>query len=93
MEKEPEKKPINDKVIKDALEKAGAVRNCPRCNHHEFKILNGFFAQSLQTNTLGVQVGGNILPTIVVVCARCGFVSQYSVEILLGVTQIEEVRH
>jgi hypothetical protein len=93
MQGEPEKKFINEQSVFEALKKVGAIKGCPRCDGDSFKIMPGFFAHSVQTSTKGVQIGGQVVPTWVVICATCGFVSQHAAEVLTDVNQIEEMKH
>lgn len=69
-------------AIVEAMKKAGADTACPRCGNGEFRVLRGFFVHSIQTNTRGVQIGGPAIMTIVLVCQRCGFVSQHDPSVL-----------
>lgn len=64
--------------IIDALDKAGARLPCPRCGNNNFTLLDGYFNQPVQTELGGLVLGGPSVPSVVVVCSRCGFLSQHA---------------
>ena len=55
---------------------------CPFCRKSEFQIENGVFINILQKNWESVELGGESIPVIVLVCTNCGFVSQHSLGVL-----------
>ncbi len=64
-------------IIK-ALEERGAKLPCPRCGNNSFNLLDGYFNQTIQTNLKGMTLGGPSIPSVVVVCNRCGHLSQHA---------------
>ena len=67
------------KKIVDALEQRGAKLPCPRCGNGNFALVGGYFNQNLQTElTGGLILGGPSVPSAVVACTRCGFLSQHA---------------
>ena len=80
--------------IINALENVGALRPCPRCGNNNFTLLDGYFNQSIQTELGGtVILGGPSVPSVVVVCTKCGYISQHAAGVLglLPIAQ-EEVK-
>lgn len=77
-----------DKIIKALMERR-ARAPCPRCGNQNFTLLDGFFNQSLQTELGNIVLGGPSIPSVVVVCTRCGFVSQHALG-ALGMLPKEE---
>lgn len=65
-----------------ALEKAGAKLPCPRCDNRNFTLLDGYFNQPVQTELAGLVLGGPTVPSVVVVCKQCGFMSQHAMGVL-----------
>lgn len=65
------------KIIK-ALEDRGAKFPCPRCGNQQFTLMDGYFNQTIQTNLKGMVIGGPSVPSVVVVCTRCGYMSQHA---------------
>ena len=64
------------KQLADKLTAKGAVLPCPRCSRKEFAILDGYAMHGVQEQPGGdVILGGTSIPTIVVACANCGFLS------------------
>lgn len=70
----PEEK---EKIIK-TLENKLAKLPCPRCNNQQFSLVDGYFSQPIQENLGGIVLGGPSIPSVVVVCNKCGFISQHA---------------
>lgn len=68
--------------IKKALEERGVKAPCPRCGNEKFFLTEGYFVQSLQDEAKGIVIGGPGLPSVVVVCTHCGFISQHALGVL-----------
>ena len=66
------------KKITKALEERGAMRACPRCGNASFTLLNGYFNQTIQTELRGMVIGGPSIPSAVVACDNCGYLSQHA---------------
>lgn len=69
------------RIIK-ALEERGATRPCPRCGNKDFELSGGYFIQILQTELDTYKLGGPSIPSVVVVCTKCGYISQHALGIL-----------
>ena len=61
----------------------GGRIKCPICQNEKFSVLYGYIRNDIVTN-LEEQavVGTSTLPTIVLTCQKCGFISQHAVKIL-----------
>lgn len=70
--------PEQKRRIVEALEKAGARLPCPRCANNNFTLLDGYFNQPVQAELSGLVLGGPSVPSVVVVCTRCGYLSQHA---------------
>lgn len=77
-----------DKIIK-ALADRGANLPCPRCGNDDFTLLDGYFNQIIQAEPRGIVLAGRTIPSIVVACKRCGYLSQHAVGVL-GLLSKEE---
>ncbi|MBO7552547.1 MAG: hypothetical protein J6T82_00705 [Bacteroidaceae bacterium] len=55
---------------------------CPMCHQHNFIIADGYFNNIIQDHLNGIALGGPTIPTISIICANCGFVSQHALGIL-----------
>ncbi len=69
------------KIVK-ALEDRGATQPCPRCSNNDFTLLDGYFNQTIQTELKGMVLGGQSIPSVVIVCTRCGYLSQHAIGVL-----------
>jgi len=65
------------KIIQ-ALKERGVDRPCPRCGNANFTLVDGYFNQVLQTDLAQITLAGPTVPSIAVVCTRCGFISQHA---------------
>jgi hypothetical protein len=70
--------PAEKDHIIEALKKAGVRAPCPRCANPNFSLVDGYFKDPVQPDLKTFNLGGPSIPTIVTVCARCGFVSQHA---------------
>ncbi|OGH05860.1 MAG: hypothetical protein A2W22_05400 [Candidatus Levybacteria bacterium RBG_16_35_11] len=77
-------------IIK-ALEKQGARLPCPRCGNQQFILIDGYFNQTIQNELQGMLIGGKSIPSVVIACNRCGFLSQHALGIL-GLLPKEETQ-
>ena len=77
--------------IIQALDDRGAKLPCPRCGNNSFTLLDGYFNQTIQTELKGMVIGGPSVPSVVVACNRCGYLSQHALG-ALGLLPKEEVK-
>ncbi len=77
-------------IIK-TLDERGAKLPCPRCGNPHFILIDGYFNQTIQTELQGIVLGGPSIPSVVVACSRCGFLSQHALGIL-GLLPKEETQ-
>jgi len=60
----------------------GARLPCPRCGGTHFVIAEGYFSHPLQFKVGQLVLGGQTIPCAIVVCTKCGFISQHALGIL-----------
>lgn len=70
------------KKIADELAKRQPVLKCPMCQHNSFIMADGYFNNSMQNDLSSFNIGGQSIPTIAIICSKCGFVSQHAIGIL-----------
>lgn len=68
--------------ILEALEKAGVKLPCPRCTNQDFALLDGYLNNLVQAEVGGFVIGGPSVPSVVVVCSRCGYLAQHALGVL-----------
>lgn len=75
--------PLEQKTrIVKALEDAGARLPCPRCANQGWVLMDGYFNQPVQTALSGLVIGGPSVPSVVVICNQCGYLSQHALGVL-----------
>ena len=84
--------PERKKEIIKALEERGAKLPCPRCGNQSFALLDGYFNQTIQTELKGMVIGGPSVPSVVVACSKCGYLSQHALG-ALGLLPKEEAKN
>lgn len=83
MAQEPETRPpvlteAEREQIAAALRKAQVVFDCPMCHNKAFTILDGYTNFALTVQLGMYDFGGRSLPIALIVCNRCGFISQHA---------------
>jgi len=76
-------------IIINTLRDKGVKLPCPRCGRNSFQLLGGYFNQTLQTELAGLVLGGPSIPSAIVVCTNCGYLSQHALG-ALGLLPKEE---
>ena len=51
---------------------------CPMCGNNQFSILDGYFNHTLQSDFNNLVLGGPSIPSVGIVCNKCGFISQHA---------------
>lgn len=57
---------------------------CPICQKAEAFVADGFVLNNLQQTFSKITFGGNSVPTVLVICRHCGFVSQFALGVIVG---------
>ena len=74
-----------------ALQNRQALLPCPRCHKQKFTLLDGYFNQTIQQNiNTGLIIGGPSVPSAIIVCENCGYMSQHALGVLGLMPKIEE---
>jgi ribosomal protein S27AE len=73
--------------IIQALSKKGVTKPCPRCGHPHFSVVA---ETSIPINYNPMIIGGDtsVVPTVIVACSNCGFVTQHALG-ALGIAPAE----
>lgn len=64
--------------IADRISAKGAVAPCPRCNHKEFSIADGYAHITVDAAVGNITLGGKVIPCAAVVCSHCGYVNLHA---------------
>ena len=81
-----------EKEILEVMEKSGVLNLCPICRNNKFQLQPGYFINVVQENIEKIELGGESIPTVILICHNCGFVSQHSLGVLglLSKSTLEE---
>lgn len=55
---------------------------CPMCGNKHFIIADGYFNSIMQDNLNYIALGGSSIPSIAIVCNKCGFISSHALGVL-----------
>lgn len=55
---------------------------CPMCGNKHFIIADGYFNSIMQDSLDGIVLGGPSIPSIAIVCNKCGFISSHALGVL-----------
>ena len=55
---------------------------CPICHNKNFIIADGYFNSSIQGDVNGMTLGGPSIPSIGIICNKCGFISHHALGVL-----------
>lgn len=66
-----------EKIFK-ALETRQVRAICPICKIGRLTLVNGYFKKVLSDDYKSPVIGGRYLPSIILICNNCGFVSQHA---------------
>ncbi|MFA5453002.1 MAG: hypothetical protein WC248_05475 [Candidatus Methanomethylophilaceae archaeon] len=64
----------------DALIARDALSPCPRCGKRRFSLGFGFSRSTLDISIEGKVLSKVEIPTVILVCDNCGFISEHSME-------------
>ena len=68
-------------IAKALTERIGTII-CPICHHSHYTLLDGYFTSSLQNGYKGIEIGGRMLPSVMIVCNHCGHLDNFSLGVL-----------
>lgn len=74
------------KRIAEALGRKVPHLKCPMCSHQRFSLAEGYFNNFIQ-DLKNISLGGPGIPTAVIICENCGFVSQHALGVLKLLTK------
>lgn len=55
---------------------------CPMCGNNHFILGDGYFNAVIQEDIKSFHIGGSTIPSIPIICDRCGFISSHALGIL-----------
>lgn len=57
--------------------------SCPMCHKGQFTIVDGYVLETLQNDYKNLIIGGgHLIPSVIIVCNNCGYLSQHSLGVL-----------
>ena len=74
-----------------SFHKFNKAGHCPMCGHNKFTIADGYFTPILQKDLTSYKLGGASIPSIIIICTNCGFMSQHALGVLGLLPKKEDV--
>ena len=62
---------VQQRIIK-AITDRGGIRPCSVCGNPGFSLADGYVTTPLASNPTAIMLGGSTLPSVALVCNRCG---------------------
>lgn len=69
------------KIISKLNSRIGNIK-CPMCGNNHFIIVDGYFNPTMQDDLNNLVLGGPSIPSIAIVCNKCGFISSHALGVL-----------
>lgn len=66
-----------DKIALQINNKVPGLK-CPICQNNELTMAGGYFANDIQNDLISRKIGTKNIPTVPVVCKKCGFVMEFA---------------
>ena len=77
---------MNKEDLQKVIDKLNAAIpggvECPMCHSRNFQVINGSFANILQSKLQELVLDGQSVPSVMIICPTCGFMSQHSIGVL-----------
>ena len=55
---------------------------CPICHQAKYSFIDGYTVDPLQSNYKNLDLGGKMIPSVMIVCNNCGHIDKFSLGIL-----------
>jgi hypothetical protein len=88
-------KELRDKVgalLQERFTKGGKAMACPMCTHTVFAVADGVHLTTVQDNTKQLMFAGQSIPSWVIVCVQCGYVSLHAIGIVMKLEEWDELQ-
>lgn len=75
--------PLKEKQrIVETIQRILPSIECPICHNKHFIVADGYFNTSIQGNLNGMILGGPSIPSIGLICSKCGFISHHALGVI-----------
>jgi predicted Zn-ribbon and HTH transcriptional regulator len=64
------------------LQERKVPQECPMCRRSDWSIGDGFVIQHLHNDYRGMRLDGTSIPSIPIICNKCGFMSYHALGVL-----------
>ena len=79
---------MKKKIAKVMSERVGHFV-CPICHQSRYTFVDGYTIDPVQDDYKAMQIGGKIIPSILLVCNNCGHIDRFSLGVL-GLMDMKE---
>lgn len=69
------------KIISVLTQRVGSFV-CPICHQAKYSLVDGYTVDPIQDDYKGIQLGGKIIPSVMLVCNHCGHLERFSLGVL-----------
>lgn len=77
---------MNKEEIQKVIDRLNAAIpggvECPMCHARDFRVVTGSISNVVQTGLHELALAGRSIPSLMIVCSKCGFMSQHSIGVL-----------
>ena len=68
--------------IINALTKRVESFVCPMCHQSKYTFVDGYTVDAVQNDYKNIQLGGRLIPSVMLVCNNCGHIDRFSLGVL-----------
>ena len=77
------------KQIIDVLSRRVSGFACPICHQAKYSLIGGYSVDTVQKDYKGMEIGGIMIPSVILVCGNCGHIDKFSLGVL-GLMEVED---
>lgn len=80
------------KQIINALSQKVGSFVCPICHQSKYSFVDGYTVDAVQEDYKVIQLGGRLIPSVILVCNNCGHIDRFSLGVLGLIEQGEQLQ-
>lgn len=68
-------------IVKTLFQRVSNIA-CPICHQSKYSFVDGYTIDPVQNDYKDVQLGGKVIPSVMLVCNNCGHIDRFSLGVL-----------